>query len=35
MVLVNTGSGEGLVALGNKPLHEPLLAQINVAIRYY
>ena len=29
---VNIGSSTGLVPSGNKPLPEPLLAQINVAI---
>ena len=29
---VNIGSGNGLVPLGNKPLPEPMLSQINVAI---
>ena len=28
---VNIGSGNGLVPLGNKPLPEPMLAQIYVA----
>ena len=29
---VNTGSGNGLVLSGNKPLTEPILTQIYVAI---
>ena len=32
---VNIGSGNGLVLLGNKPLPEPILAQIYVAICYH
>ena len=30
--LVNIGAGDGLVPLGNKPLSEPMLTQISVAI---
>ena len=29
---VNIGSGDGLVPSGNKPLPEPMLTQISVAI---
>ena len=29
---VNTGSGNGLVPSGNKPLPEPMLTKISVAI---
>ena len=32
LMLVNIGSGNGLVLSGNKPLPEPMLTQIYVAI---
>ena len=31
---VNIGSGNGLVLSGNKPLPEPILTQISVAIQW-